>query len=106
MQTQKTSYKHHRCPPQIIAHVVWFNVSLREVQDPMLERSVDVSYETIRLWTTKFAPLIAHVLRRWPGLDHWSHNGLNNRAENSHLPFRKRAHQCKHSERRVDYNAS
>ena len=29
--------------------------------------------------------------RTWhPGLDHWSHKGLNNRAENSHLPFRKR----------------
>ena len=25
-----------------------------------------------------------------PGLGHWSHKGLNNRAENSHLPFRKR----------------
>ncbi|WP_132245540.1 DDE-type integrase/transposase/recombinase, partial [Primorskyibacter sedentarius] len=25
-----------------------------------------------------------------PGLDHWSHKELNNRAENSHLPFRKR----------------
>lgn len=25
-----------------------------------------------------------------PGLAHWSHKGLNNRAENSHLPFRKR----------------
>ncbi len=25
-----------------------------------------------------------------PGLDHWSHKGLNDRAENSHLPFRKR----------------
>jgi putative transposase len=25
-----------------------------------------------------------------PGLDHWFHKGLNNRAENSHLPFRKR----------------
>ena len=25
-----------------------------------------------------------------PGLDHWSHKGLNNRGENSHLPFRKR----------------
>lgn len=24
-----------------------------------------------------------------PGLDHWLHKGLNNRAENSHLPFRK-----------------
>lgn len=23
-------------------------------------------------------------------LDHWSHKGLYNRAENSHLPFRKR----------------
>jgi len=25
-----------------------------------------------------------------PGLDHWSQKGLNNRAENSHLLFRKR----------------
>lgn len=25
-----------------------------------------------------------------PGLYHWSHKGLNNRAEHSHLPFRKR----------------
>jgi len=25
-----------------------------------------------------------------PGLDHWSHKRLNNRAENSHFPFRKR----------------
>ncbi len=33
MQTQKISYKRHRFPPQIIAHVVWlyvrFNLSLR-----------------------------------------------------------------------------
>ena len=175
MQT-KISYKRHRYPPQIIAHVVWlyvrFNLSLREVEELILERGVDVSYETIRRWTVKFGPLIAHVLRRrqprpgdvrpldevvvkiagrsywlwravdqsgivleeilqsrrdkraakrllvklikrWgfvpkriitdklrsygaakrevaPGLDHWSHKGLNNRAENSHLPFRKR----------------
>ena len=176
MQTEKTSYKRHRFPPQIIAHAVWlyvrFNLSLREVEELMLERGVDVSYETIRRWTVKFGPLITHVLRRrqprpgdvwhldevvvkiagrsywlwravdqhgvvleeilqskrnkraakrllvklmkrWgvmpkriitdklrsygaakrevaPGLDHWSHKGLNNRAENSHLPFRKR----------------
>lgn len=176
MQTGKISYKRHRFPPQIIAHVVWlyvrFNLSLREVEEMMLERGVDVSYETIRRWTVKFGPVIAHGLRRrqprpgdvwhldevvvkiagrsywlwravdqhgvvleeilqskrdkraakrllvklikrWgfvpkriitdkllsygaakrevaPGLDHWSHKGLNNRAENSHLPFRKR----------------
>lgn len=176
MQALNISYKRHRFPPQIIAQVVWlyarFNLSLREVEDLMLERGADVSYETIRRWTVKFGPLIAHVLRRrqprpddvwhldevvvkiasqsywlwrsvdqhgvvleevlqprrdkraakqlliklmkrWsflpkriitdklrsygaakrevaPGLDHWSHKGLNNRAEHSHLPFRKR----------------
>ncbi|WP_370521025.1 DDE-type integrase/transposase/recombinase [Pantoea sp. BAV 3049] len=25
-----------------------------------------------------------------PGVEHWTHKGLNNRTENSHLPFRKR----------------
>lgn len=25
-----------------------------------------------------------------PGIEHWSHKGLNNRADNSHLPSRKR----------------
>jgi putative transposase len=54
MQTQKSSYKHHRFPPQIIAQVVWlyvrFNLSLREDEELKLERGVDVSYETIRRW--------------------------------------------------------
>ena len=48
MQTEKISYKRHRFPPQIIAHVVWlyarFNMTLREVEELMLERGVDVSY--------------------------------------------------------------
>ena len=47
MQTQKISYKRHRFPPQIIADVVWlyvrFNLRLREVEELMLERGVDVS---------------------------------------------------------------
>ena len=68
MQTQKISYKRHRFPPQIIAHVVLlyvrFNLSLREVEEMMLARGVDVSYETIRRWSVKFGPLIAQVLRR------------------------------------------
>lgn len=37
MQTEKISYKHHRFPPQTIAHVVrlyaGFNLGLREVED-------------------------------------------------------------------------
>lgn len=68
MQTQNISCKRHRFPPQIIAHVVWlyarFHLSLREIEELMLERGVDVSYETIRRWIAKFDPLIAHTLRR------------------------------------------
>jgi len=52
MRILKISYKRHRFPPQFIAHAVWlyvwFNVSLREVEELMLEPGVDVSYETIR----------------------------------------------------------
>ncbi|MCR9111520.1 MAG: IS6 family transposase, partial [Rhodobacteraceae bacterium] len=44
MQTLKINYERHRFPPQIIAHVVWlyvrFNLSLREVEELMLERGV------------------------------------------------------------------
>ena len=57
MQPLKISYKRQRFPPQIIAHVVWlyvrFNLSLREVEELMLERGADVSYETIRRWTVR-----------------------------------------------------
>ena len=48
MQKEKISYKCHRFPPQIIAHVVWlyarFKLGLREVEELMLARGVDISY--------------------------------------------------------------
>lgn len=175
MSTFRISYKRHRFPPEIIAHAIWlyarFNLSLREIEEMLLDRGIDVSYETIRRWMAKFGPGIARNLQRrqaqpgdvwhldevrveisgrafwlwravdqegivldeilqsrrdkWaakrllkklirrhglprrivtdklrsygaakreiaPGLEHRSHKGLNNRAENSHLPFRKR----------------
>jgi putative transposase len=174
--TKPVSYKRHRFPPQIIVHAVWlyfrFPLSLRLVEEMLLERSIVVSYETIRRWGKKFGPEYARRLRRKPpshndiwhldevvisisGKKHWlwravdqdgyvldeivqsrrntkaakrlltrllkrqgaapkriitdklpsygsarrqvmprvehpSHNGLNNRAENSHVPLRKR----------------
>jgi len=176
MKINQISYKRHRFPSEIITHAVWlycrFNMSLRDVEELLLERGIDVSYETIRRWVTKFGPAIALGLRHrqpqpgdiwhldevvvtikgrkfwlWravdqnglvldeilqarrntiaakrlfarlmkkhsctpkrfvtdklrsygaakreiaPGIEHRSHKGLNNRAENSHLPFRKR----------------
>ena len=174
--TKPVSYKRHRFPPQIIAHAVWlyfrFPLSLRLVEEMLLERGIVVSYETVRRWAMKFGPSYARRLKRkkpsrrdiwhldevvitiagethwlWravdqdgyvldeivqtrrntkaakhlltrllkkqgcpprrmitdklssyaaarsqimPAVEHRSHKGLNNRAENSHLPLRRR----------------
>ena len=174
--SKPVSYKHHRFPPEIIAHAVWLYfrlpLSLRLVEEMLLERGIVVSYETVRRWALKFGPAYARRLRRktpsrrdiwhldevvvmisgkkhwmWraadqngyvldeivqtrrdtkaakrmlkrllrkqgclprrmitdklgsyaaaqrqvmPDVEHRSHKGLNNRAENSHLPFRQR----------------
>lgn len=62
------SYKRHRFPPAIIRQAVWlyyrFTLSLRDVEDLLAKRGIDVSYETIRCWTMKFGPAIAANLRR------------------------------------------
>ncbi|SOC45141.1 hypothetical protein SAMN05892877_11415 [Rhizobium subbaraonis] len=54
MKNSAISYKRHRFPQQIIAHSVWlyfrFPLSLRLVEELLLERGVVVSYETIRRW--------------------------------------------------------
>jgi putative transposase len=174
--THPISYKRHRFPPEIIAHAVWlyfrFPLSLRLVEEMLLERGIVVSYETVRRWALKFGPEYARRLRRkrpsrrdiwhldevvitiagethwlWravdqdgyvldeivqarrntkaakrllkrllkkqgcpprrmitdklgsyaaarrqvmPAIEHRQHKGLNNRAENSHLPLRRR----------------
>ncbi|AUW45920.1 IS6 family transposase [Rhizobium leguminosarum] len=176
MKSPAVSYKRHRFPQQIVSNTVWlyfrFPLTLRLVEEMLLERGVVVSYETIRRWGRKFGPAYAKLLRRrrpsrrdvwhldevvisiagkkhwlWravdqdgyvldeivqsrrdtksakrllvrllkkagmppkriitdklrsygaakrevmPAVEHRSHKGLNNRAENSHLPLRKR----------------
>jgi transposase-like protein len=41
-----------------------FTLSLRDVEEMLAHRGVDVSCETIRAWTVKFGPKIAANLRR------------------------------------------
>jgi putative transposase len=66
--TKPVSYKRHRFPPEIIAHAVWlyfrFPLSLRLVEEMLLERGAIISYETIRRWALKFGPAYARRLRR------------------------------------------
>ena len=52
----------------IIRHAVWlylcFTLSYRDVEDLLAERGLDVSYETVRRWVSKFGPMFAQELRR------------------------------------------
>ena len=65
---QPVSYKRHRFPPQVIAHAVWlyfrYPLSLRLVEELLLERGIVVSHETIRRWGKKFGPDFARRLQR------------------------------------------
>jgi putative transposase len=62
------SYKRHRFPPDVIRHAVWlyfrFTLSLRDVEELLAQRGIEVSYETIRCRTRKFGQLYAWNLRR------------------------------------------
>jgi putative transposase len=65
--TTSALYRRHRFPREIIAHAVWlyarFPLSLRMVEELLLERGIDVSYETVRRWGAKFGPALARELR-------------------------------------------
>ena len=71
------SFKRHRFPADLIRHAVWlyfrFSLSFRDVEELLVQRGIDVSYETIRCWTIKFGPLIARRLkkRRGPPSPRW-----------------------------------
>ena len=68
MTLPSISYKRHRFPPAIIAHAVWlyfrFPLSLRLVEEMLLERGIVVSYETVRRWAMKFGRNYARCLKR------------------------------------------
>ena len=53
-------YTRHRFHPDVIRRAVWmyfrFNLSFRDAEELMIERGVEVSYETVRRWVDKFGP--------------------------------------------------
>ena len=51
-------YTRHRFHPDITRRAIWmyfrFNLSFRDVEELMIERGIDGSYETIPRWVKKF----------------------------------------------------
>jgi hypothetical protein len=65
---QGISFKRCRFPPDVIRYAVWlyvrFTLSIRDVEELLAQRGVEVSREAIRCWVIKFGPLIAANRRR------------------------------------------
>jgi putative transposase len=64
-------YHRHRFPIEIVSRCVWlyfrYSLSYRDVEEMMFERSVTVSYETIRAWCRKCGGEYAKRLKKCRG---------------------------------------
>ena len=67
----RSIYRGYRFPPDIIAHAAWlyhrFALGLRDVEDLLAERGIEVSYETIRQWCARFGPQFSWRIKRGLG---------------------------------------
>ena len=61
-------FRYFNSSPEVIRLVVMmyvkFPLSLRNVEDLLFERGIDVSYETVRFWWNRFGPMFAAEVRR------------------------------------------
>ena len=78
--TKPSPFRYFKTSPEIIRLAVMLYVryplSLRNVEDPLHERGIDVSHETVRFWWNRFGPMFAAEIRRKRGdrmrsLSHW-----------------------------------
>lgn len=64
----KNPFRYFKTSPETIRLAVMlyirFPLSLRNVEDLLHERGIDVSHETIRFWWQRFGPVFASEIRR------------------------------------------
>ena len=63
-----SAFRYFHSSPEVIRLVVMmyvrFPLSLRNVEDLLFERGIDLCHETVRLWWNRFGPLLAADIRR------------------------------------------
>ena len=66
--TKRSPFRYFRTSPEIIRLAVMmyvrFSLSLRNVEDLLHERGIDVGHDTIRFWWNRFGPMFAAEIRR------------------------------------------
>ena len=66
--TQRSPFRYFKTSPEIIRLAVMmyvrFPLSLRNVEDLLHERGIEISHETVRFWWNRFGPLFAAEIRK------------------------------------------
>jgi putative transposase len=66
--TERSPFKYFKTSPEIIGLAVMmyvrFPLSLRNVEDLLHERGIDISHETVRYWWNRFGPLFVSEIRK------------------------------------------
>src|SRR4028119_593834 len=66
--TQRSPFRYFKTSPEVIRLAVMlyvrFPLSLRNVEDLLHERGIEVSHETVRFWWMRFGPMFAAEIRR------------------------------------------
>ena len=66
--TKRSPFRYFNTSPEIIRLAVMmyvrFPLSLRNVEDLLYERSIDIIHETVRFWWNRFGPMFAAEMRR------------------------------------------
>ena len=66
--TKRSPFRYLETSPDIIRLAVMmyvrFPLSLRNVEDLLHERGIDVSHETVRFWWNRFGPMFASEIRK------------------------------------------
>lgn len=64
----KKAFRYFNISPEIIRLTVMMYVrhplSLRQVEDFLFERGIDICHETVRFWWNRFGPMFAAEIRR------------------------------------------
>jgi putative transposase len=78
--TQRSPFRYFKTSPEIIRLAMMlyirFPLSLRNVEDLLHERGIEISHETVRYWWNRFGPMFATEIRRkrverMRGSNHW-----------------------------------
>jgi putative transposase len=66
--TQRSPFRYFKTSPEIIRLAVMLYVryplSLRNVEDLLHARGIEISHETVRFWWNRFGPMFAAEIRR------------------------------------------